>query len=78
VQVRGRVAALLSSTVSTAAVVSMALAGIFGQLVGVRAVFLLAAGVVALAALVGLVLFRGARSGASDEPAVELSGEAIA
>jgi MFS family permease len=78
VQVRGRVAALLSSTFSTAAVVSMALAGIFGQLVGVRAVFLLAAGVVALAALVGLVLFRGARSGASDEPAVELSGEAIA
>jgi MFS transporter, DHA3 family, macrolide efflux protein len=58
-QVRGRVAALVSTVTTTASVVSMAIAGIFGDLIGVRGVFLAGAVVVALAALSAFVLFRG-------------------
>lgn len=58
-QMRGRVAALLSSTLTTASVVSMAIAGAFGDLIGIRNVFLGAALVVGTAAIVSLVLFRG-------------------
>ncbi len=62
-QLRGRVAALLSSTFSTASVVSMAVAGIFGDVIGVRGVFLASAVVVTLAAIASFVLFRGLRPG---------------
>ena len=58
-EVRGRVAALVSTTTTTASVVSMAIAGIFGDLLGVRSVFLLGAAVVGLAAVCAFVLFRG-------------------
>ena len=58
-QVRGRVAALVSTVTTTASVVSMAIAGIFGDLIGVRGVFLAGAAVVALAAVSAFVLFRG-------------------
>jgi MFS family permease len=68
--VRGRVAALLSTTTTTASVLSMALAGIFGDLVGVRGVFLGGATVVACAAVVSFVLFRGVRP---TQPAGEAS-----
>jgi MFS transporter, DHA3 family, macrolide efflux protein len=60
-EVRGRVAALLSTTATTASVVSMAIAGIFGDLLGVRAVFLGGAAVVLLAALASWWLFHGRR-----------------
>ena len=56
----GRVGASLSASIQTASVVSMAAAGIFGDLVGVRPAFLLSAGVVAVAALGSLWWFRGA------------------
>jgi MFS family permease len=58
-EVRGRVAALVSTTTTTASVVSMAIAGIFGDLIGVRGVFLAGAAVVGLAAVCAFVLFRG-------------------
>ena len=58
-EVRGRVAALVSTVTTTASVVSMAIAGIFGDVIGVRGVFLAGAVVVALAALTAFVLFRG-------------------
>ena len=58
-EVRGRVASLVSTTTTTASVVSMAIAGIFGDLIGVRGVFLLGATVVGLAAVCAFVLFRG-------------------
>ena len=57
--VRGRVAALVSTVTTTASVVSMAIAGIFGDLIGVRGVFLGGAVVVGMAALSAFVLFRG-------------------
>jgi MFS family permease len=58
-EVRGRVASLVSTTTTTASVVSMAIAGIFGDLIGVRGVFLGGAVVVGLAAVCSFVLFRG-------------------
>ena len=58
-EVRGRVASLVSTTTTTASVVSMAIAGIFGDLIGVRGVFLGGAVVVGLAAVCAFVLFRG-------------------
>jgi MFS transporter, DHA3 family, macrolide efflux protein len=58
-EVRGRVAALVSTTTTTASVLSMAAAGIFGDLIGVRNVFVGGAAIIALAALASFVLFRG-------------------
>jgi MFS family permease len=67
-QVRGRVAALVSTVTTTASVVSMAIAGIFGDLIGVRGVFLGGAAVVALAAASAFLLFRGQHT--APDPAV--------
>ena len=57
-QVRGRVAALLNSAVSGASIVSMAFAGVAGQFLGVRSVFLLSAVVIGLGAVAAVILFR--------------------
>ena len=59
---RGRVASLLSASVSTASVVSMAVGGVLGDIIGVRGVFVSSGGVVLLASLMALLLFRGVRS----------------
>ena len=59
---RGRVASLLSASVSTASVVSMAVGGVLGDIIGVRGVFVASGGVVLLASLMALLLFRGVRS----------------
>ncbi len=56
---RGRVVALLQASLSTASVGSMALGGLLGELIGIRAVYLAAAVVVLMAAGVAFVLFRG-------------------
>jgi MFS family permease len=62
---RGRVVSLLQASMSTASVASMALGGIFGELIGIRGVFL-ASGVIVLAASgVALLMFRGT----AEEPA---------
>lgn len=58
---RGRVASLLSASVSTASVVSMAVGGVLGEVIGVRGVFVASGGVVLLASLIALFLFRGVR-----------------
>jgi MFS transporter, DHA3 family, macrolide efflux protein len=71
---RGRVVSIIQASMSTASVASMAIAGIFGDLIGIRGVFL-AAGVVVLgAAAISWVMFRGvsgrpAPSAAAVEPA---------
>jgi MFS transporter, DHA3 family, macrolide efflux protein len=58
---RGRVGASLNTIISTASLLSMALAGIFGQLIGVRNVFVLG-GIMALTAgLASAWLYRSTR-----------------
>lgn len=57
-QVRGRVAALLNSATSGASIISMAFAGVAGQFLGVRSVFLLSAAVIGLGAVSAVILFR--------------------
>jgi MFS transporter, DHA3 family, macrolide efflux protein len=56
---RGRVVSLLQASLSTASVSSMALGGVLGELIGIRAVYLAAAGIVLLAAVISVLLFRG-------------------
>ena len=58
IEMRGRVSALLNSATSGASVLSMAFAGLAGDLLGARTVFVLCAGVIAAGALFALVLFR--------------------
>ena len=58
---RGRAMATLQAAMSGASVASMALAGIFGQLVGVRTVFFLGALVVGSGGLAAAALYRGVR-----------------
>jgi MFS family permease len=70
-QVRGRVAALVSTVTTTASVVSMAIAGIFGDLIGVRGVFVGGAVVVGLAAVSAFVLFRGQHTSAETASVAE-------
>jgi MFS family permease len=66
---RGRVVSLIQAAMSTASVASMAIGGVFGQLIGIREVFL-AAGFVALAAAgISFVMFRGVSGRAAPVPA---------
>jgi MFS family permease len=58
--VRGRVAGALNAAVQTATIASMAAAGILGDVVGIRTVFLAGAIVTGVAAVVAWLLFRGA------------------
>lgn len=57
---RGRVVALLQASLATASVTSMAVGGVLGDLIGIRTVYLVAAGIVLAASLVAFLLFRGA------------------
>ncbi|HEX5578382.1 MAG TPA: MFS transporter [Candidatus Limnocylindria bacterium] len=63
----GRVASLMSASVSTAGVVSMAVGGLLGDVIGVRWVFVAAGALAVLASLVAVLLFRGSRSTAAPE-----------
>ena len=69
---RGRVVSLLQASLSTASVTSMALGGVLGELIGIRAVYLAAAVIVLIAAGISFVLFRGV----SGRPAPVMSAEA--
>jgi MFS family permease len=60
-QLRGRTGSLLSASLSTANVASMALAGIFADLLTTRTVYLLAAAICGMAALIAWGIFRGIR-----------------
>jgi len=65
---RGRIMSVLNAAMSGATVLSMAFAGIAGDLVGVRNVFFLAGAIVAVGAVISLIGFRGtARRPATDE-----------
>jgi MFS family permease len=66
---RGRVGALLSSVSGSANIVSMAVAGLFGDLLGVRVVFGLSGILIGLAALLSVVLLRSPRIAATLAPA---------
>jgi MFS family permease len=57
-RVRGRVAALLNSAVSGASILSMAFAGVAGQFLGVRSVFVLSGIVIGIGAMTAVYLFR--------------------
>jgi MFS family permease len=56
---RGRVASTLHAVMAAASVLSMGLAGVFGDVVGVRPVFVLAGAVVGVAAVAAALMFRG-------------------
>ena len=56
---RGRVMATLQASMSGAGIASMLFAGVFGELLGVRTVFLLAGAIVTAGGLLALVLYRG-------------------
>lgn len=64
---RGRVMSTLQASMSGASIASMALAGIFGDLLGIREVFFAAAAIVITGGIVSGVLYRGA-STAPDVP----------
>jgi MFS family permease len=70
---RGRVVSILQASLSTASVVSMAIGGVLGDLIGIRSVYLAAAVLVVIAAGISFVLFRGvpARPGIASVPEAE-------
>lgn len=57
---RGRVMATLQSSMSGASIGSMALAGVFGDLIGIREVFVASGVIVVAGGLLAAVLYRGA------------------
>jgi MFS transporter, DHA3 family, macrolide efflux protein len=70
-EMRGRVAGMLNSVTSGASILSMAFAGAFAQVIGVRAVFLLSGLVIAVGAVISVALFRR-----EDDPS-PLSGRVV-
>jgi MFS transporter, DHA3 family, macrolide efflux protein len=76
---RGRVAATLHSVMAAASVLSMAMAGVFGDLLTIRTVFILAGVVVGIAAVVAWLMFRGVDLAAVtvDERAQDAPAEAV-
>ena len=56
---RGRIMSVLNASMSAASVLSMAFAGIAGEVVGVRNVFFLAGAICGVGAVISLVGFRG-------------------
>lgn len=66
---RGRVMATLQAAMSGAGIASMVFAGVFGDLVGVRTVFLLSGAVVLAGGALSLVLYRGIAITAATDPA---------
>jgi DHA3 family macrolide efflux protein-like MFS transporter len=66
-EVLGRVGASLNALITTASLISMALAGVLGDLIGVRNVFVVAGGVSVCAGLAAAAVFRS-RPNAALEP----------
>ena len=60
---RGRVMATLQASMSGASIASMALAGVFGELIGVRSVFFVGALVVGAGGVASFLLYRGIGAG---------------
>ena len=64
---RGRVSGALNSVISTASLVSMALAGVAAELIGVRNVFVVGGALAVLAGIGSALIFRGAPAGQPSE-----------
>jgi predicted MFS family arabinose efflux permease len=71
---RGRVMSVLQAAMSAASVLSMGFAGILGDTIGVREVFLVAGGVTALGFVVAVIGFRPTRSAHDDSEAAPGEG----
>ena len=65
---RGRVMSTVQASMSAASVASMALAGLFGDLIGIREVFFVAAAIVVGGGVLSAILYRGAEPDAASEP----------
>jgi sugar phosphate permease len=74
---RGRAASTVHAVVSAASVTSMALAGVFGDIVGVRNAFYLAGVVCGVAAVSAAIIFRGAEPAATRAGAVDTTGPTV-
>jgi MFS family permease len=68
---RGRVASTLHAVMGAASVTSMALAGVFGDVVGVRPVFVLGGLVTGAAAVAAALLYRGAMPATKEQEEFE-------
>jgi MFS transporter, DHA3 family, macrolide efflux protein len=68
-EMRGRIGAALNTLVSTSSLLSMALAGVLAEVVGVRNVFVLGGGLTILAGIASAVVFRPIGRRAESEPA---------
>ena len=68
---RGRVGGSFNALTETASIASMALAGVFADLVGMRAVFYAGGAIVAVAAVVAWALFRWAPNAEADDASAE-------
>ena len=72
---RGRAMATLQAAMSGASVASMMLAGVFGDLVGVRMVFFIGGAVVVIGGVAAGLLYRGARTEAAEAAGVPARDE---
>ena len=68
---RGRVMATLQASMSGASIASMLFAGVFGDVLGVRTVFLLAGAVVLTGGVLAGLLYRGVATRPAVEPATD-------
>jgi MFS transporter, DHA3 family, macrolide efflux protein len=68
-EVLGRVGASLNALITTASLISMALAGVLGDLIGVRNVFVVAGGISVCAGLAAAAVFRSGSSAALEPSA---------
>jgi MFS family permease len=66
---RGRVMATLQAAMAGASIASMLFAGVFGDLLGVRTVFLMSGAVVLAGGVLSLVLYRGIAAVTAPDPA---------
>jgi len=77
---RGRVMATLQASMSGASIASMLFAGVFGDLLGVRTVFLLAGAIVTAGGVLALILYRGAAANQTtlpDRPGTTVEGAPV-
>ena len=78
---RGRVSGALNAVTQTATIASMAVAGILGDVVGIRVVFLGGAAIAGLAAVLAWALFRGVatseRAGAGEGSVDDVVAEGV-
>jgi MFS family permease len=77
---RGRVMATLQASMSGASIASMLFAGVFGDLLGVRTVFLLAGAIVTAGGAMAFILYRGVATNQTtlpDRPGTTVEGAPV-